>query len=215
MDALNKPAGKRLSLPGGLTFSIEYNQYLVGQEPAALSTFPVLRDPFPLKVPRETPLPGWNVEATIMDISAIKSECKRANAPSETITTLPPIEGSVKGLRPFTNYSSPSPSKERGTKGVRLIDNPFTACFDLDKTGDKLVVRSRQPGDRFQPLGMNEFKKLGEYMIDAKIPRAWRQRIPVICSPSQILWVVGWRIDDRVKVTENTRQVLCLRFNQR
>jgi tRNA(Ile)-lysidine synthase len=60
---------------------------------------------------------------------------------------------------------------------------------------------------------MSQPKKLGEFMIDAKIPRAWRQRVPVVCSPEHILWVVGWRIDDRVKVTENTRQVLCLKFD--
>ena len=103
---------------------------------------------------------------------------------------------------------------ERGTKGVRLINNLFTAYFDLDKTGDKLIVRGRQPGDRFQPLGMSQPKKLNEFMIDAKIPQAWRQRIPLVCSPQHILWVVGWRIDDRVKVTGQTKQILCLKFER-
>jgi tRNA(Ile)-lysidine synthase len=59
---------------------------------------------------------------------------------------------------------------------------------------------------------MSQSKKLGEFMIDAKISRAWRQRVPVVRSPLHILWVVGWRIDDRVKVTEDTRRVLCLEF---
>ena len=75
--------------------------------------------------------------------------------------------------------------------GGRLVEDLFTAHFDLDKTGDKLLVRSRQPGDRFQPLGMSQPKKLGEFMIDAKIPHVWRQRIPIVCSPQHILWVVG------------------------
>ena len=95
-----------------------------------------------------------------------------------------------------------------------MIDNLFTAHFDLDKTGDKLTVRPRQPGDRFGPLGMNQPKKLGEFMIDTKIPHAWRQRIPIVCSPKHILWVVGWRMDERVKVTDSTEQVLCLKFEQ-
>jgi len=95
-----------------------------------------------------------------------------------------------------------------------LIDNLFTAYLDLDKTGNKLAVRSRQPSDRFQPLGLSQPKKLGEFMIDAKIPRAWRQRIPIVCSPKHILWVVGWRIDDRVKVSENTKRILCLKFER-
>jgi tRNA(Ile)-lysidine synthase len=95
-----------------------------------------------------------------------------------------------------------------------LTDKDFTACFDFEKTGDSLVVRAWRRGDRFQPLGMSQPKKLGEFMIDAKIPRAWRQRIPIVFSPSQILWVVGWRIDERVKVSEDTKQILCLEFKQ-
>ena len=172
MDALTKPAGKRLSLPGGLVFSIEYDQYLVGPEPAALSPFPILGAEFPLKLPGETVLPGWRVGATII-----------------------------------------SPSTAKG-KGIGLRNNLFTAYLDRDKTGDKLLVRPRRPGDRFQPLGMNQPKKLGEFMIDSKIPSAWRQRIPLVCSPKHILWVVGWRVDDRVKVTEDTKQVLCLKFER-
>jgi tRNA(Ile)-lysidine synthase len=88
----------------------------------------------------------------------------------------------------------------------------YTACFDLDRAGDKLTVRPRRPGDRFQPLGMSQSKKLNGFMIDSKIPRAWRRRVPIICSPEQIIWVVGWRIAERVKITEDTRRVLRLEF---
>jgi len=167
MDALTKPAGKRLSLPGGLVFSIEYNRYLIGSDQAALSPFPILDAEFPLKLPGETMLPGWHIEATII-------------------------------------------SREQMTER----DEDFTAYLDRDKTGDRLLVRLRQPGDRFQPLGMSQPKKLGEFMIDSKIPSAWRQRIPLVCSPQHILWVVGWRIDERVKVTDTTRQILRLKFER-
>ncbi len=67
MAALTKPAGKRLSLPGGLVFAIEYNQYLLGLDLATLSPFPVLRGEFALKIPGETLLPGWRVEATVIE----------------------------------------------------------------------------------------------------------------------------------------------------
>jgi tRNA(Ile)-lysidine synthase len=95
-------------------------------------------------------------------------------------------------------------------KRKRVVDegNNYTACFDLDRTGDKLTVRPRRPGDRFQPLGMSQLKKLNQFMIDSKIPRAWRRRVPIVCSPEQIIWVAGWRIDERVKVTEDTKRVL-------
>jgi len=94
-------------------------------------------------------------------------------------------------------------------------DNDFTAYLSFDEAGENLTVCSWQPGDRFQPLGMSRSKKLGEFMIDEKIPRAWRRNVPVVCSPKHILWVVGWRIDDRVKVTESTRQILRLGFERR
>ena len=175
MAALTKPVGKRLSLPGGLGFAIEYNQYRLGLDLAALSPFPTIENEFALKIPGETLFPGWRVQATIIDPILVKEK------PWET------------------------------RKEGELISN-LTAYLSFDKAGNKVTVRRRQPGDRFQPLGMSQPKKVGEFMLDAKIPRAWRQGVPVISSPQHILWVVGGRIDERVKVTEKTRQVLCLEF---
>lgn len=88
----------------------------------------------------------------------------------------------------------------------------ISACFDKDKVNGIIKMRARQRGDRFQPLGMSQLKKVGEFMLDAGIPKAWRNRVPIICSPRQIIWIAGWRIDERVKVTESTRQVLRLKM---
>jgi len=187
MVALDKPAGKQISLPGGLTFSTGYTKYLLGRDPTALSPFPALEGESPLKIPGKTPLPGWQIEATIINREQMAEEAKK-------LTERSPIEESL---------------KERG------INNLFTAYFDLDRSGGRLTVRPRRQGDRFQPLGLRQPKKLGEFMIDAKIPHAWRQQVPIVCSPQQILWVVGWRIDERVKVNEPTRQILRLEFKQR
>jgi tRNA(Ile)-lysidine synthase len=93
---------------------------------------------------------------------------------------------------------------------VLAEQNNYAAYFDLDCTGDKLTVRPRRPGDRFQPLGMDRPKKLNEFMIDSKIPRPWRRRVPLVCSPERVIWVVGWRIDERARVTGDTRNVLRL-----
>ena len=90
----------------------------------------------------------------------------------------------------------------------------FVATLDLDKAGRQLTVRRRQPGERFQPLGMSQTKKLQDFMVDARIPQSWRGRVPLVCSSRQILWVVGWRIDDRAKVTEATKTVLRLEFER-
>ena len=98
-------------------------------------------------------------------------------------------------------------STSEGTCQSNLV-----ADFDLHTTGTELFVRQRRPGDRFQPLGMSMPKKLHEFMIDAKIPRSWRDHIPIVCSPQQILWIAGWRIDDRVKATEASKEILRLEF---
>lgn len=94
-------------------------------------------------------------------------------------------------------------------------ENNFIAFFDFARAGKKLAMRHRLPGDRFQPLGMGQPKKLNQFMIDARIPRAWRQHVPIIASPEHIIWVVGWRIGERVRVTDVTRQVLRLKFKRR
>jgi tRNA(Ile)-lysidine synthase len=92
--------------------------------------------------------------------------------------------------------------------------NDLAACFDFDRTGKLLTVRRRLPGDRFQPLGMAQPKKLNAFMIDARIPQAWRRRVPIVCAGGQVLWVVGWRIDERYKVGADTRKVLRLEFRR-
>ncbi|MCL4459732.1 MAG: tRNA lysidine(34) synthetase TilS [Chloroflexi bacterium] len=103
-------------------------------------------------------------------------------------------------------------SKERCSDAS---DDPWHADLDYDAVGYPLTVRRREVGDRFQPLGMQQEKKLQDFFVDAKIPRYKRDAVPILVSPKGILWVVGLRIDERVKVTEQTRNVLCIRFAER
>ena len=85
------------------------------------------------------------------------------------------------------------------------------ARFDADAVGEGLVVvRARRPGDRFQPLGMADTKKVQDFMVDSKVPKQWRDRVPIVESDGRILWVAGWRIGDWAKVTEETERVMVL-----
>jgi tRNA(Ile)-lysidine synthase len=93
-------------------------------------------------------------------------------------------------------------------------DDIFSASFDLARIGRRLSVRGRRAGDRFHPLGMAHGRKLQDFMVDSSIPRSWRNSVPVVCSPEQIVWIVGWRIDDRAKVTTSTQEVLRLDFHR-
>jgi tRNA(Ile)-lysidine synthetase-like protein len=83
---------------------------------------------------------------------------------------------------------------------------------DADVAGDELLVRTWRSGDRFHPLGMAHAKKLQDYFADAKVPRALRSLIPLVCNRSHLLWVGGQRIDDRARLTPATRRVLALQI---
>jgi tRNA(Ile)-lysidine synthase len=170
MDSLAKPAGKQVSLPGGLVFSIDYRHFSIGRNPDDLVPFPELEGEFPLQIPGETVIPGWTIQATI------------------------------------TTHEGKTPVSVESAAGPE-----YDARMDADIAGSALILRAYLPGDRFQPLGMGQTKKVGEFMLDSRIPRSWRKSIPLICSPRQILWVVGCRIDERAKVTENTQRVLTLK----
>jgi len=85
-------------------------------------------------------------------------------------------------------------------------------CFDADALGAEPFVRTWREGDVFQPLGMTGTKKLQDFFVDEKVPRRQRGRLPLVCAADgRIAWVVGYRMADPFKVTEQTRRVLRLR----
>lgn len=88
-------------------------------------------------------------------------------------------------------------------------DDPYKAFFDLGKFSFPLIIRSRRKGDLFCPKGMaGRKKKIKEYFIDRKIPRRERDKIPVLVSPEGVLWIVGYRTDERFRVTPDTKKIL-------
>ncbi|MCZ6891910.1 MAG: tRNA lysidine(34) synthetase TilS [Chloroflexi bacterium] len=99
---------------------------------------------------------------------------------------------------------------------ARLVDGPvqvgagepYRAHLDVAALGDRVQIRPRRAGDRFQPLGMEGTKRLNEFMIDARIPKNWRDRVPLLEGESGVAWVVGWRIAHWARVTEATGQVV-------
>lgn len=84
--------------------------------------------------------------------------------------------------------------------------SPDVALLDYDKLSLPLLVRNRRPGDRFRPLGMKGSKKLKDFFIDIKLPLDERDKVPILVSGGQIVWIVGHRIDERFKVTGETKR---------
>jgi len=89
---------------------------------------------------------------------------------------------------------------------------PDTALMDYECLRFPLKIRNFRPGDRFCPLGVKGTQKLKDFFIDHKVPNFERPRVPLLISEERIAWVVGYRIDDRVKVTEGTRKILKIRI---
>ena len=92
--------------------------------------------------------------------------------------------------------------------------DPCDELMDRDRLSFPLLLRSWRPGDRFRPLGMSGAKKLQDFFIDGKVPRKQRHQVPVLCDSKRIIWVVGHRIDDRVKLTPKTSRILRARYRQ-
>ncbi|MEQ8242607.1 tRNA lysidine(34) synthetase TilS [Fulvivirga sp.] len=88
--------------------------------------------------------------------------------------------------------------------------DPQVAKLDFDLLKFPLRLRYWREGDRFQPLGMKGKKKLSDFMIDAKIPLNLKKRVMVLLSENKIVWVVGHRIDERFKITPDTKKAYSL-----
>jgi tRNA(Ile)-lysidine synthase len=132
----------------------------------------------------------------------------------EITPPLPPLEGeyrlNIPGETILPGWRVGATISERCLEESE--EHGFRASLDFDVTGRDLFIRGRRHGDRFQPLGMANPKKLQDFMVDVKIPRAWRGRVPIVSSPQHIIWVVGYRIDHRARLTPQTKRILCLEF---
>lgn len=82
------------------------------------------------------------------------------------------------------------------------------AFLDRDLLAYPITVRNFSPGDRFIPLGMSGHKKVKDFFIDMKILPDVRKQTPILLKDDNILWICGYRIDDRYKITSRTTKIL-------
>jgi tRNA(Ile)-lysidine synthetase-like protein len=104
------------------------------------------------------------------------------------------IPGAIVRIEPLGQRPTLALSEAEGANGQR-IQLPKGAA-------PKFTVRNRRDGDRFQPLGFPHEKKLKDVLIDRKIARRVRDRIPLLVWNGAIVWVAGVEISEKFKVTE-------------
>ena len=93
--------------------------------------------------------------------------------------------------------------------------DPWTAYLNLDALAGPLALRPRRRGDRFRPQGMEGHRvKLSAFLINLKIPRAWRDRVPLLAAGDEIVWVCGRRACEGATVGPATQRVARLRFER-
>ena len=183
---LNGAPGKMLNLPENLRFTTDYGKAFIGKADALderLPSLPKLRGEFPLAVPGEVQAGAWRIRATVEELKTSEHEKTLADA----------------------RKIAASAEWQDGTTIVETLD--------FDSAGSGLRIRARQAGDRFQPLGMAGSKSLRAFMIDARVPRRWREGLPLLVSERGIVCVPAWRIADWARITDSTKRVLRLEVN--
>ena len=88
----------------------------------------------------------------------------------------------------------------------------YTKWFDYDKIENCPSVRFRNDGDYLTINEHDSKKLLSDYMINEKIPLNERDEIPLLADGNHILWVVGYRISNRYKVSDKTRRILVAKY---
>ncbi|MDG2138812.1 MAG: tRNA lysidine(34) synthetase TilS [Flavobacteriales bacterium] len=84
--------------------------------------------------------------------------------------------------------------------------NQDIAYLDKDKLIFPLKIRKWEDGDKFIPLGMDSFKKISDFFIDIKLDVFSKEKVFILCSGKDIVWIIGYRIDDRYKITSKTKK---------
>ncbi len=126
------------------------------------------------------------------------------------------------GERPGPEYPLLLEAGGRLPAGWRLVaeaaaddggEDPWQARVAAEALTAPLVVRARRRGEKFQPLGMGgQHMKVTDFMVNAKIAAAARDRWPVVVCGEAVVWVAGLRLDERFRVRPETTERVRLRF---
>ncbi len=163
----------------------------------------------------EAALPGKLILRVEYDVLKIRASLLNISPDlpqllSDKVVKLP-IPGSVSLAEGWTISSMIS---QQSLARIKQNLDPWCAYVDV-RDAQELQVRSREPGERFQPLGLGSHSvSLQDHMVNLKLPAQLRSNWPVVVENDQPIWLVGYHIDERVKVTDSTNQIVQLICNK-
>ena len=99
-------------------------------------------------------------------------------------------------------------SKFELNKDFEIIKDSQIGLFDLDIIEFPIILRKWKKGDYFMPLGMQNLKKVSDFFIDNKLSILEKENTWILESGNKIIWIIGYRIDERFKVTDITKNIL-------
>ena len=101
----------------------------------------------------------------------------------------------------------------RGERPARLVARADVVALPARRITPPLAVRNWRPGDRFRPLGLGGRKKLQDFFVDRKVPRARRGSVPLVVDARLgIVWVAGYGVAEAVRVIDSDEGVIILRL---
>lgn len=96
-------------------------------------------------------------------------------------------------------------------KNMIIPKNEYTKWFDYDKIKNTIFLRNRMQGDYLQMNKQGNVKTIKSLFIDEKVPREQRNSIPLLCDGAHVMWVIGGRISEAYKVTEQSKKILVVK----
>ena len=104
-------------------------------------------------------------------------------------------------------------STQKRTGSFRWNTSPKIATLDKELLQFPLILRKWQNGDYFQPLGMQGMKKLSDFFVDEKFSLPQKEECWILANGEEIVWIVGVRVDNRYKITPETKNILVVKLN--
>ncbi len=159
---------------------------------------------------KEIQLPdGFGVRAEYGKLIFEKTHAMQTDTERKEVTLA--IPGSAR----FADYRIEAEIIDAGELGLETFKESkteYVECFDLDRIHLPLVVRRRQAGDRFWPMGLPGEKRVGKFITAARLPRESRDKLLVIVDRGKIIWLAPLRASEETKITTQTQRILQLRL---